>query len=111
MKPREERSVFERELDEGIFLLLEWEIDSNAERLSLARGLNTCVRCLHEAGTTTGDNVATHLCKRGCSALRFLICDCSRLCSGRAKYGHSIAIAFRWLESRQIVYNIPEAEY
>ena len=79
--------MFECELDEGVYLLLEWKIHSYPHRLRFTGEIDTCVGGLHQTGTAAGDNVAAHFrqCMRG--FFRFVIGNSAGFRAGRTEDG------------------------
>jgi hypothetical protein len=97
--------------DEGIDVLLEREIDPDADRTAApAAGRRPFVRGLHQARTTAGDDVATELGQAGRHPLGLLVRERSRLHAGRPEDGHPIALAPRRAQASEIVYHIPQSE-
>src|SRR5262249_26509819 len=114
VQPRKERLVLERLLDEWVGLLLEGQLDANADRGTALRSFHrgsAFVGGLHKTGTAARDNVAAHVGQSGGDALDLFISERPRLSPRRAEDRHPIAFFFRWLQAREIVDDLPKAKH
>ena len=112
VQPREERAMLERLLDERVDVLLEGQVDADADRLRASRRAGGAfVGGLHQPGAAAGDDVAAHLGERRGHTLGFLVARTSRADPSRAEDGHAIALAPRRRQPREVVDDVPEPEH
>src|SRR4029079_5708270 len=77
----------------------------------LRRGGGAFIGGLHESGTTTGHNVASHFRQRRDCAFCFLIGRAARRSPSGTKNRYSVTIAPRGLQPSEIVDGVPKTEH
>jgi hypothetical protein len=96
VQPGEERPVLEGLLDERIDVLLERQVDADAQRpFPHAGARRPLVGRLHQSRPAAGDDVAPHLGKRGGGALDLVVHERSGLGARGAEDGDAVALAAR----------------
>ncbi len=111
MKAGEERLVLERLLDKRIHILLERQLDADANRPGRAGFLRAFVGRLHQAGAAARHDVAAHRGKRRGRALHFVVHVGAGLRAGRTEDRNAVPLAFRRPEPRQVVHDLPEIQH
>src|SRR4051812_11170092 len=92
MQAREECAVFERRPDERVALLLERQVNADADGLAaVACALRTLVRRLHQPRPAAGDDVTPHLREGPGDPLGLFVGEGSGSRTGRAEDGDAVA--------------------
>ncbi len=111
MQASEERAVLECVRDKGVGVLLEGQVDADADRLRpSSHGGRSFIGRLHQSRSAAGDDVAPHLGQRRGRATGFEIRERSGAGPRRAEDRDAVTIAARRLEPRQLVDHIPQTQ-
>ena len=112
VQAREERPVLIRLSHEGVRLLLEIELDPNADRLLASTGRHRAlVGRLHQPGSAAGDDLAPHRRQISREELDLLVGEGAGLGPRRSEDRHPEALPPNGPEPTQAVDDAPEAEH
>src|SRR5687768_6208243 len=111
VQPRKERAVFEGLGDKRIHLLLERQLDIDADRAAAPfriGGVRAFIRCLHETRATAGEDVATHSSELGGELFHTFVSNGAGLEPRRAEDGNTIVLSCGATEAGEIVDDLPQ---